>query len=235
MKKITTIALVITLLLNLHHNVFAQKGIQVGAGWLPQTTWLLNKNDFDAGDELDHVPTFKLSSVGATIGYNFTNSIGIKSGFILSSQGQKYEGKILNTKAEWERQLSYLKIPLLFHFNTNPEANTMFVLEAGIQLAKLTSAKYMVQGEEVIFKDTNGDNIATTEFWKSSLIQPTFAFGPAFNMGKLTLNALLRFDGDLSDAENKDAKIGTVSVYSANREANKNVTGGLWLTLNYKL
>ena len=89
-------------------SVFAQQGFEVGINVLPQTTWIMNKTDFDQGALLDHKPTFGIA-YGLDFGYNFTDNLGIQVGFLHSQQGQNYEGTSSSVLTEFGQKLAYLK------------------------------------------------------------------------------------------------------------------------------
>lgn len=226
MKKI----LLPILVLFISNQIFAQKGFEIGAGIMPQSTWLFSKTDSDAGDELDYAATFNLA-YGVQAGYNFSHSMGVETGLLLSTQGQKYTQVLLSTKINTERRLNYAKVPILFKFNTNPDAKTMFVFKVGPQFNFLTGADYYLDDEKIELTDTQGKPVDFKTAFKSSEIDLAFGFGPTFNIGNAHINLLLRFDYGFGDAENKD--ISGVISYPDDREAAHNTTGGILLGFSY--
>jgi hypothetical protein len=73
-------------------SVWAQEGaIRIGAVLLPQSTWLLNQDDSDAGPELDYESTWGFAG-GVSASYNFTDYLGVGLDVLYSNQGQKYKG-----------------------------------------------------------------------------------------------------------------------------------------------
>lgn len=117
----------------------AQTGFELGVHVKPQSVWIMNKDVFDAGDEIDHVATFGVD-FGLDANYMFLNNIGVATGLSFSSQGQKYKGVILGNSYTSFQKMSYMKIPLKFRYVANTDANSTFYLEAGPQFSFLSKA-----------------------------------------------------------------------------------------------
>lgn len=216
----TYLSLVFATMISL--SAFSQKGIEIGFDVMPQTHWIMNKSDFDLGNQLDHVPTFNLA-FGVHFGVNFSNTLGLHTGLLYSSQGQNYEDKRGLTTVDYAQELTYLKIPLLLKFNSNPDNGAYFIGMVGPQLGLLTKV------------EQTGDVPSSVSFptvkdaYKSADIGGVVGFGLGINLSEdIKLGILFRFDGSLGDIENKDD-----SVWNLNRENSSNVTGGVMFSLNY--
>lgn len=207
--------------------VWAQEGtFKIGVVGLPQITWLLNQDDSDAGPNLDYVSTWGFAG-GLTAAYNFTDYLGVGLDVLYSSQGQKYKGTV--SGADWTAQtsLNYLKLPLLFRFNSDPNSPVQFNFFIGPQLnyllsykdrfeskSSISSERAEVSGTEYVYTITVG-GVSTTD--KEELTEYAYkrlSFGAALGLGvgfKLTdeLQLTLHFRGDYAfgDAENKNAEI----------------------------
>jgi hypothetical protein len=73
-------------------SIWAQEGaFRIGAVLLPQSTWLLNQDDSDAGPELDYEVTWGFAG-GISASYNFNDYLGVGLDVLYSNQGQKYKG-----------------------------------------------------------------------------------------------------------------------------------------------
>lgn len=84
------------------------------------STWLLNKNVFDANDELDVASTFG-GRVGIEGIYSFNENLGVSLGVnFLSKHNQKFTGKDLLGDSTFDARasLSYIDIPLLFRLTS---------------------------------------------------------------------------------------------------------------------
>lgn len=230
-------------------NVFGQKGLKLGVVALPQTTWMLNKDDQSVPqDQFKYKPTFGMAA-GPMVGYNFGDGIGFKLNFIYSAEGQKFtnynsEGTLVNHT----RRLNYMKIPLFISLNTGTEySKLIFAADLGFQVNFLMRARYYNDDQsytpdDILFNPNVRDYPNT---YKQYAI---FGFGPVASVGmdiKLAYNIMgnIRFRGDytLSDAENKNAayKLYTagipddIRIWSEGRAMTHNLTGGIMLGITY--
>jgi opacity protein-like surface antigen len=231
MKRLVLLATGIFAVLGLQ----AQKGLEVGVYLQPQSTWIMNQEDLDNGSQLDFVPTFK-TAFGANVGFNFTDNFGIRSGLMISSQGQKYtstEEFTLKPSTEYETKLSYIKVPILLKLNSDPEAGSAFLLNAGVQ--------YSLRGATKKSSLTQA-SFDAQDYYKSSELSAVVGLGAQIRLGdKLNLNAMLRFDYTLGDIEKEgvktfglaNANAGFIYNDQAKRSAARNLTGGLQIGLNY--
>jgi hypothetical protein len=116
-------------------SIWAQEGaIRIGAVLLPQSTWLLNQDDSDAGPELDYKSTWGFAG-GVSASYNFTDYLGVGLDVLYSDQGQKYRGTQSGTTYTAKATLNYLKLPLLLRFNSDPNSVLQFSAFLGPQFS----------------------------------------------------------------------------------------------------
>ena len=124
----------------------AQEGFHIGLLAMPQNTWIINPETFDnSRTNFEYVTTWGYSGM-FKLGYNFADPIGIHSAITYSRQGQRStaidtSGVIVTTK----RDLTYLKIPLLLHINSDP-GPAMFTMEIGPQVGILLDASHVEDG-----------------------------------------------------------------------------------------
>jgi len=120
-------------------SIWAQEGaIRIGAVLLPQSTWLLNQDDSDAGPELDYKSTWGFAG-GVSASYNFTDYLGVGLDVLYSNQGQKYKGTKSGITYTAKTTLNYLKLPLLLRFNSDPNSVVQFSAFLGPQFSFLLS------------------------------------------------------------------------------------------------
>ena len=129
--------------------LFAQKGFNVQVAVQPGASFLSGDWKISNGSGTDY--TFKKSFTfgfegGVNAGYNFTDNLGVSIGMFYASQGQNYKDLVvadgyMTGTLKNDISLSYLKIPLRFVFNTNPENSLSFTGFAGFYLGFLTGYK----------------------------------------------------------------------------------------------
>ncbi|MEZ4886787.1 MAG: outer membrane beta-barrel protein [Chitinophagales bacterium] len=215
---------------------FSQAGIELGVFVMPQSVWVFNKDDSDQGARLDYVPKYSFA-YGAKVGFNFSNTIGLQTGLIISKQGQDYDsdgsgafGSALPSSwigTDRVVDLTYLKIPLLLKFNSNPDAGTAFLFTIGPQLAFLTSAESTVND---IAESFNGYTLK--DLYEQSYIGAVMSIGARFTIAEnLFLNTSFRFDGSLGDVENKDQN----NHWLSDRPDGRAVTGGVDIGISYNI
>ncbi len=215
---------------------FSQAGLEVGAFVMPQSVWVFNKDDSDQGARLDYVPKYSFA-YGAKVGFNFSDAIGLQTGLIISKQGQDYDsdgsgafGGILPSSwvgTDRTMDLTYLKIPLLLKFNSNPDAGTAFLFTFGPQLAFLTNAESSVDD---VAESFNGYTLE--DLYEGNYLGLVMSIGARFSIGEsLYLNTSFRFDGSLGDVENKDQN----GHWLTDRPEGRAVTGGFEVGLSYNI
>lgn len=224
MKKIFLLLAVYMLC---QHTASAQKGFHLGFKAAPQTTWLRNQNDADANSSLDYDYKWGFSS-GIFGGYHFSDHIGVELGFLFSGQGQKWKGSYkspLETTThdiKGVTKLNYFKMPLLFEFNTSPDAGTMFSFFVGPQASFLLSSKeehsydgftdIQIDGVNGTITDRTLNQTMTFQFnesqFKKTLFDAVAGMGVDFKINdQIHFNVNVRFDYGLTNAENTDATI----------------------------
>lgn len=197
-------------------NVNAQKGFNVSVKATPEFSFLLNKTDND--NKLYKSKATFNTNFGIGAGYNFTKNIGVAINGLYSLQGQKYE----LSGREYNQKVDYIKVPLYFTYNSNPEKLISFSGKIGPQVSFLSSSKLTYNNGKDSVGNTN------SRYEKS-------AFGGAAVAGiqmridrNLYLTAAARFDVDFTNAEDKDYK-----SYPAGRADTYNMTSGLEVGLKY--
>jgi len=184
------------------------EGLKLGVKVIPQSTWMLNQQDSDAGPEFDYVTTWGLA-FGAS-GDIFTSpNFGVGLEMLYSSQGQKF--KAFDT-LQFAKKLTYLKVPLLLNFATAGDG-TNFLAQVGPQMNILLNSD---------LQDENGHPVPNTIAYKSVSFAVALFLGVTINVGVAAIVTGLRFDYGLTDAEDKDASIGL----SPDRGVLKTATGG---------
>jgi opacity protein-like surface antigen len=130
-------------------NVFSQKGLNVSITLQPGASfimgdWKLPPMD---GEEMTFEKSFTFGFEGGVNGgYNFTDNLGVSVGMLYSLQGQKYKDLVVtddygSITLNHDINLSYLKIPMRFNFNTDPQQSISFTGYAGFYLGFLTRYK----------------------------------------------------------------------------------------------
>ena len=205
--------------------LYAQKGWYVGLRVVPQSTWILNQQDSDAGEQyFSYVKTYGVAS-GVGGGYAFNNHIGVFADLLYSSQGQahSYEATVDGKTRTFtdEVRLRYLKLPVMFRLTTNTERKTAFVFQFGPQIDYLVSVKQFIGN--TAYPHTNQlpiDPPGQPDFYnvpdryytfKSLVFDGVVGLGAEVKLRyNLKMHLLFRADYSLTDIENKDA---TFDVY----------------------
>jgi hypothetical protein len=206
-------------------STWAQEGtFRIGAVLLPQNTWLLNQDDSDAGPELDYEVTWGFAGGIGTF-YNFNDYLGVGLDVLYSNQRQKYKGRESDTTYYTAKTtLNYLKVPLLFRFNSDPNSVVQFSAFLGPQFSFLLSYKDRfeafeanvpsfrreVSGKEwsITGDGTSDKEKLTAPIYKSFLPGAVLGFGIGIKpTDELLISLHIRADYAFGDAENKDAKV----------------------------
>ncbi len=228
--------------------LLGQKGLKLGVIALPQNTWLINADDWNAPkNEYDHKLTFGMSG-GLLAGWHFGDGVGLKLNFLYSLQGQKY-ASINDEKENVENniRLQYFKIPLMISFNSRTEySKVIFSFGAGIQAGFLTRARFFNNDQsytpdQILYANVL-DYPSTFESYKKFVYGPVAEFG--FDI-KLTYNIManLRLRGDymLFDSEDKNQTITYMQngipyrefYWGDTRPETKQITAGILVGLTY--
>ncbi|MBS1567276.1 MAG: PorT family protein [Bacteroidetes bacterium] len=214
MKKIlfsTALLLSLTAL----HQVQAQKGFSLSVKGIPQFSWLQNSDD-NNNSSFSKKTTFN-AAFGVGGAYNFDNHFGVGVDVLYSLQGQKYDlaGK------EYRQKTDYLKIPVMFLYNTDPTRPVSFIAKLGPQLGILTAAKV---------DDGNGNEILDNkDAYKSVSFGGVAVAGVQFKLNSaLYLTTAARYDYDFTNAEEDNSA-------APGRASTHNMTAGLEVGLKYLL
>lgn len=199
----------------------AQQGLSIGVNATPMSTWILNGDDFDAGAELNFRSTIGWSA-GLNLGYNFTDRVGLVSGVLLSNEGQNYITDYDNrTEAEQDvfaRELTYIRVPLLFKYNSDISDRTSFLLRVGPYLGFLSSSQVTYDSnlpdaaEETYETQNLAYSLPTSPLTaREGSIFRGFDLALALELGSqvnlsesMQLFFLIRFAGSISSIENSD-------------------------------
>jgi len=245
---------------------FAQTGFDFGLKGIVQSSSLINAQDIAAGNELNFKDRLGVGG-GVGAGYSFTKHIGAEIDILYSPEGSGYTGTNnpgtsvavtnqdnKNLSSEFDSlasknkipfkgnytadiYLNYIKIPILFRYNTNNTKKVFFSLFIGPQFDLLSSATIKVNGQTA---SLSAYNLSTTGVYKKSETDGVLGLGLGINLSKnFVLTGHLRFDYGFGDAENKSATYSSggtnVDFYNSKRLATNNATGGGLISLNYKL
>ena len=194
---------------------FAQKGLEFGFHVTPTNTWIINDEDFAEGDNLDFRATFKYN-LGATLGFNLTESFGLATGLIFTQQGQNYRTGYDNRQAadqdRFDRQLSYLRIPILLRYSS-PEGGGFFRVGPHIDL--LQSATYNYERRAGLLPPnindmdlTNQSNLLTGqayEIYRKTAIGVTMELGGRININEAMFVPITLHLSGTFNPEGKDA------------------------------
>ena len=199
--------------------------------WLPQTNWLVNSDDYNAGASLDYQLAYSLKNVGALLGIRLASNIGIEGGFIFSQQGQKYVhvqedemGAI--DKYTTEVKLDYHKIPILFFYKSPKRFGG--IVKLGAQLSYLQSVNYFRQDKELFFSDAQGNSFDLQAAYAKRNIDLVVGYGPIINLNSnLAFYTLFRLDYSLNDIENKTTPLGDSFFFNEFRLATNAATLGV--------
>lgn len=206
MKK----SLLMLLLLAAIGKTEAQRGLEIGIIALPQVSAMIDTTWWNAGEELNYAPTFKLAA-GVQASLNLTHNIGIGAGFLYSNQGQHFttgpDYQLLDTmgnavsipQRKFGLDLLYYKIPVFIKLNTSIQSPISFVFMAGLQMGLLQKARYFDKGltdnGQVIFPAVDQDYMAQ---FNEQDISAMFAIDGRYNFGrKFHISLLLRGDYSL--------------------------------------
>ncbi len=224
------------------------QSMMIGVKGAYNTTWLMNKNIFDQGDEINPDASFA-PSYGVNGTFFFNDNLGLSLEANINKITQKYSGLNSDT-ITWKGfdKLTYMEIPLLL--NLSNKGGLYF--EIGPKVSFLTGAT----GESVtspsnIF-DYNERNVKSG--FSSTMFSAVFGFGVNIKASDLEyILAGLRFNASFTDATVKksetellqdfsDDKLGLTSLWSHLNQANKYgyekttaVTGGIIFGIGFNL
>ncbi|HTB32774.1 MAG TPA: outer membrane beta-barrel protein [Bacteroidia bacterium] len=215
------------------------QSLDMGLRGGPASTWLFNTNVFNAGSDQD-VSSSISSEFGAHFELNFLGGTGIELDVIYSKYTQKYKGSFIdsgglyqNTMSDlpnnyYQRNESYtssteltlIKLPLLFHYQTK----TGFSIEVGPEYCIVNDAVYSAtySGQPILMP--SAVSFDSKSQFNSSSFNAVLGFGWNVKLipsGKLYLLTDLRFEYGITDLKGTDAlgenldNSGTNPVYLA--------------------
>ncbi len=147
--------------------------------------------------------------VGAFLGYNFSDHVGIQGEVIYSSTTQKYKEQDRENKIN----LKYVNIPLLFALNTNKTGQVNFNIVAGPQIGISVGSNVFTSGD-------NGDNTQAILDVKKGDLGLAYGAGADFALiqsGALRLGIGFRGVFGLLDISNNNRSTTTNSYYVLDR------------------
>ena len=217
-KAIIFISLSVMIMMAMTTNVNAQKGFNLSVKATPQFSFLLNKDDND-NNLYNSKATFN-TNFGIGAGYNFTKNIGVAIDGLYSMQGQKYE----LSGEEYNQKVNYVKVPVYFTYNTNPQKSISFSGKIGPQVSFLTTSKLTNDDGKDLVGDTN-------DRYEKATFGGAAEAGIQLRMDRnLFLTAGVKFDVDFTNAEDKD-----FTSYPSGRAETYNMTSGLEVGFKYFL
>jgi hypothetical protein len=217
MKNFFTSAIIV-LVINMNNQAHAQKGFSISVKGGSQLNYLRNSDD-KANNSFKH-KTFIGGNIGIGAGYNFTENLGVAIDASYSVQGRRYE---LNGN-EYREKLNYVKLPVMFSYNTNPDRKISFTGKIGPQVSFLASSRLTDDDGNSIKEDTK-DQYRSTTFGGVAIVGTQYRVAP-----RLYITSGLRFDYDFTNAED-DLSHG----YQAGRAKSYNNTISLQTGLKYML
>ena len=217
-RAVIFISLSIMVMMAMTTNVNAQKGFNLSVKATPQFSFLLNKDDND-NNLYNSKATFN-TNFGIGAGYNFTKNIGVAIDGLYSMQGQKYE----LSGEEYNQKVNYVKVPVYFTYNTNPQKSISFSGKIGPQVSFLTTSKLTNDDGKDLVGDTN-------DRYEKATFGGAAEAGIQLRMDRnLFLTAGVKFDVDFTNAEDKD-----YTSYPSGRAETYNMTSGLEVGFKYFL
>lgn len=231
-------------------NLFAQKGLKLGANVMPVYSMMINDDDTKLPiDQFKYEHTVGMAA-GAIVGMNFTEGLGVRFSPLYSVQGQNYSNiNAEGNKVMYYRRMHYLKAPVMIGFNTNTSIHKVaFSMYAGFQAGFLVHARAYNDDESYTPDEALMDNI--TDYPTTRQQFKFLDYGPCGEIGvdvKLTYNVFANFrirgDYSLTDSENKNAAYKITengitraeSIYPTGRAATTNITGGIQFGITYTL
>jgi hypothetical protein len=198
------------------NTAFAQRGWQVGMFALPQYSIMYNATDMSSPkDVYGYRPTFGVG-VAFLAGYGFTNNLGLRANLMFSDQGQSNTYVLPNEElklTEYTRdlRLRYLKLPILFRWNSDPEKKAAATIETGPQLDFLVNVNE--QTSDKVYRPFPPIGQTFTGYPSRSTTFNPVNFSWVLAAGvdvklryNIKMNIQVRFDAGFVDVEKKDAK-----------------------------
>ncbi|NVN95466.1 MAG: outer membrane beta-barrel protein [Bacteroidetes bacterium] len=212
-------------------NIYAQKGLsleiiaQPGISFGGEFDVLQNLTSTNSWTAMDKSLTTNMN-MGAELGYNFDDKMGVSIGMLYSHQGQNfsdYSWTYNNEQYVFKRSVSlnYLKIPIQFNYISTPVKNMSFIFSTGFYLGFLLSYtdentfQYPNEPIQIITANgttctqTNGTKTESAAFVNGNPFN-SFDFGGILSAGlqfklsdKIFLPLMLNYQIGFSDVKNQ--------------------------------
>lgn len=225
------------------------QGFNIGLGGGIYSTWLVNKNVSDQGDELDFAVTFG-GQLGVNGSYYFSDKMGVGFGLLFSGHNQKYTGEFgPDDSYEAKVKLRYLDVPLMIRFGGG-SGGAYF--EMGPQFGFLMSAKEQFESTPASTSDYEDKNIKDN--LKSMNIAGVIGFGVDIDASEnVSVTTGLRLGWGFTDVTTKYSEIEASALAFADQlslpsafahvddegdfkyKSTSRAFGGLFLGVSYKI
>jgi len=225
MKKLYTLLFAMILISSAS---FAQKGLNIGINGSYNAVTIVNQNTWGASNsnidgvqekvqEYDYDLTFG-TGFGLDVGYNFTDDLGIYSGFRTMTMGNDYHDsyKWKGTESKFDRsvKLNYNIIPITFKF-TGSQSTVNFIGGIGVLIAMLNEAEqtWTIDGSqytESYFNDATDEtyDVAATDvtnrFNSTDIILNLELGARIFLIDNLYIDATMNFGYGVKDINHED-------------------------------
>ncbi len=234
-------------------SAFAQAGLELTAGYTPGISFIINDDDFAAGEELNYQVTYG-SHVGVTAGFNFSERVGVTTGIGLASINQNYVSDYGDRQRDeqdmFNRRLTYIRIPLMVRIGGDPTAPSSAFFRFGPHLDFLAGAMGNSDRRTIIgTRETDTDNfrnyrtILSTEdeeIYRNTVIGLTMEVGGRIRITDV-LGVLILFHAEtsLTNPEGEDAwkafNFANGNFTSDERIGSFNVMPGINVSFQYVL
>lgn len=213
-----------------------QSAFEIQGKGIIKSTWVMNKNISDLGDEQNYAAAWG-HSYGIGLNYYFQ---GIGPGIGLDFQMGKHKGGYAgtfndsaSTKYTSNIQFNTMNIALMFKVKSEYGA----YLEVGPQITLLSNPTYTFKsdGDSETLTDGNTDGYISKHY-ASNYIGLVFGFGINIDLvDKLSLHTGLRLESSLTDVKGLDALANDLNDATIYKEKNSTYAfaGGLLIGLTY--
>lgn len=135
--------LIMTLVFS-HSLLYSQRGIEAGALVQPQIygQW------YDQTRSEIAVKIPYSFAIGINVGYNLTDNIGFRTGFMYSPLGEKYVNTATDPETSYDLNLEYIQIPLYLKLNSSIDRSLSGLIIAGPHLGFLNNATLAIDNED---------------------------------------------------------------------------------------
>lgn len=227
---------------------FGQSGLEITAGYTPGISFALNDDDFAAGEELNYQVTYG-SHIGLTLGFNFSEKVGIATGFGLASINQNYVTDYDNRTREEQdrgnRRTTYIRIPLMIRLGGDPTAPTSAFFRFGPHIDFLAGATGYSESSFGPIGFSNSINYRNAEkpfsndnyeVFESTVIGLTMEVGGRIRISDaIGVLMLFHLESSLTNPEGADANVFFTSNSAGERAGTFNIMPGVNISFQYIL